>query len=186
MHSLVSFNVCSFPLLPHICIQCCLLKNLEAYKKVAFGWLHPTKQQLLAVFLLFASIHLYMFTVFHPFASTLNLLKDSVVHQELCGQRGQQGDAHSQAEAAAGAVEAPPQADGERRQSQRQLHVVGKVHFLTEAEGQGTGSQQPRELQAVSYTCLSVIHHMVGTLVNTAMSKSKSSTYACVCLNLLL
>lgn len=60
-----------------------------------------------------------------------NLLKDSIINQELGGQRCQQGDADSQAKAAAGAVKRPPQTDGERRQSQRQLDVVGKVHFLT-------------------------------------------------------
>lgn len=64
----------------------------------------------------------------------VNLLKDSIVNQELSGERRQQGDADSQAEAAAGAIERPPQTDGERRQSQRQLDVVGKVHFLTAVE----------------------------------------------------
>lgn len=60
----------------------------------------------------------------------MDLLEDSIVDQDLGGQRRQQGDGDPQAEAAAGAVERPPQADGERRQRQRQLHVVGKVHFL--------------------------------------------------------
>lgn len=61
---------------------------------------------------------------------TSDLLEDAIVDQQLRGQRGQQGDADTKAEAAARAVKRPPQADGERRQRQRQLHVVGKVHFL--------------------------------------------------------
>lgn len=60
----------------------------------------------------------------------VHLLEDAVVDQQLGGERSQQRDANAQAEAAAGAVEGPPQADGERRQRQRQLRVVGKVHFL--------------------------------------------------------
>ena len=65
------------------------------------------------------------------------LLKHPVVDQQLGGQCGQQGDDHAQAKATARAVKAPPQADGQRRQSQRQLDVVGKVHFLRDASGQG-------------------------------------------------
>lgn len=61
-----------------------------------------------------------------------NLLEDSIIHQELGRQRRQQGDADPQAKATAGAVKSPPQTDGEGRQSQRQLDVIGKVHFLTE------------------------------------------------------
>lgn len=67
----------------------------------------------------------------------MNSLKDSIVDQELGCQRCQQSDTDSQAEAAAGSVERPPQANGECRQSQRQLDVVGKVHFLTEVEVKG-------------------------------------------------
>lgn len=59
-----------------------------------------------------------------------DLLEESVVNQQLCGQRCQQGNADSQDEATAGPVKSPPQANGQRRQSQRQLDVVGKVHFL--------------------------------------------------------
>lgn len=81
-----------------------------------------------------------------------NLLKDSVVNQELCGQRSQQGDADSEAEAAAGAVERPPQSDGERRQRQRQLDVVGKVHFLTD------GGSRTRQSAAVFTELLHVYH----------------------------
>lgn len=66
-----------------------------------------------------------------------DLPEDSVVNQQLGGERGEQGDADAQPEATAGAVERPPQPDGERRQCERQLHVVGKVHFL---KGGGQGS----------------------------------------------
>lgn len=81
-----------------------------------------------------------------------NSLEDSVVNQQLCGQRSQQGDADSEAEAAAGAVERPPQTDGERRQRQRQLDVVGKVHFLTD------GGSRTRQSTAVFTELLHVYH----------------------------
>lgn len=81
-----------------------------------------------------------------------NLLKHSIVDQELGGQCRQQSDADSQAKPAAGAVERPPQPDGERRQCQRQLHVVGKVHFLM-----GGGLRiRGRQLQLCSRRCAGI------------------------------
>lgn len=88
----------------------------------------------------------------HVCKCVMHLLKDSVVNQQLCGQRSQQGDADSEAEAAAGAVERPPQTDGERRQRQRQLDVVGKVHFLTD------GGSRTRQSTAVFTELLHVYH----------------------------
>lgn len=63
-----------------------------------------------------------------------NLLENSVVNQELGDQRTQKGNADSQTEATAGAIECPPQANGKSCQSQRQLNIVGKIHFLMQAE----------------------------------------------------
>ena len=59
-----------------------------------------------------------------------DLLVDSVVHQQLSDDGGQEGRGDAQAEAAAGAVERPPQAQGQRRQRQGQLHIVCKVQLL--------------------------------------------------------
>ena len=44
-----------------------------------------------------------------------DLLVDSIVHQQLCEDGGQEGSGDAQAEATAGAVERPPQAQRQRR-----------------------------------------------------------------------
>lgn len=95
-----------------------------------------------------------------------DLLKDSIVNQELGGQRCQQGDADSQDKAAAGTVERPPQADGERRQSQRQLDVVGKVHFLT-AGGSRTRQSVAGGSKLYLHNCATVQLCCSGTCVST-------------------
>lgn len=82
-----------------------------------------------------------------------NLLKDSIVNQKLGGQCCQQGDADSQAKTAAWAVERPPQTDGERSQSQRQLYIVGKVHFLTEVGSRNRQSVAPNSINTTVLHC---------------------------------
>lgn len=80
-----------------------------------------------------------------------DLLEDSVVNKQLGGERGEQGDADAQTEATAGAVERPPQPNGKCRQCERQLHIVGKVHFL---KGGGSRITQSMTLPLTSFHTL--------------------------------
>lgn len=56
---------------------------------------------------------------------------DAVVHKQLGDEGGKDGNADAKTEAAARAVEEPPEADGHGRQRQRQLQIVGKVNLST-------------------------------------------------------
>lgn len=97
---------------------------------------------------------------------TSDLLEDAIVDQQLRGQRGQEGDADAKAETAARAVKRPPQADGECRQCQRQLHVVGKVHFL------GVGGVKD---QAASALFTKSCHHIFELITSHTHTHTQSA-----------
>lgn len=58
------------------------------------------------------------------------LLIDSIVHQKLWHQRGQEGNPYSKTKATSWPVKGPPQPNGQGCQGQRQLDIVGKIHLL--------------------------------------------------------
>lgn len=58
---------------------------------------------------------------------TANSLVDSIVDQQLGEHSCQDGGGDAQTKAAPGPVECPPQAQGQGRQRQGELHVVVEV-----------------------------------------------------------
>lgn len=58
------------------------------------------------------------------------LLVDAVVHQQLRDQSGEERDRDPKPEATPRTVKRPPEAQGQGRQRQGELNVVGKIQFL--------------------------------------------------------
>ena len=63
-------------------------------------------------------------------STSSDLLINTIVDQQLGDDSGQEGGGDAQTKAAPGTVKRPPQAQGQGRKGERQLHIIGKVEFL--------------------------------------------------------